>query len=166
MKRKDTFLIGIVAGIILLVVVAFVVAMMRPEPTFQPETTPEGVAHNYLLALQQRDLVRAYGYLDPGLPGFPSTLDLFTRDLTSYTGALDTNQSSSSWEVLSSTVTNNRASVDVRETYFSQGGLFGSGQYSSTFVMSLVRDDPEANWKLTGADRYWAWCWNETEGCN
>ncbi|MBP1465140.1 hypothetical protein EYB53_005420 [Candidatus Chloroploca sp. M-50] len=166
MKRKDTFLIGIVVGIVVLVVVAFVVAMMRPEPTFQPETTPEGVAHNYLLALRQGDLARAYGYLDPELPGFPATLELFTRDISSYTSGLEMNQSSSSWEVLSSTVTNNQATVNVRQTYFSQGGLFGSGQYSSTFVMSLVRDAPEANWKLTGADRYWAWCWNETEGCN
>ena len=53
MKTTDKILIGIVAGIILLIIVALVVTLSRPEPTYQPEDTPEGIAHNYLLALQK-----------------------------------------------------------------------------------------------------------------
>jgi len=46
MKITDKFLIGSVAGVILLVSVAFAVAFLRPKPTYQSDDTPEGVAHN------------------------------------------------------------------------------------------------------------------------
>ena len=56
MKSTDKVLIAIVAGIILLIIVAFVVALAKPEPTYQAEDTPEGVAYNYLLALQRKNM--------------------------------------------------------------------------------------------------------------
>jgi hypothetical protein len=76
MKSTDKFLIGIVVGIVLLVVAAFVITLARPEPTYQVEGTPESVAHNYLLALQKEDYQRAYGYLSPTLKGYPVRLSL------------------------------------------------------------------------------------------
>jgi len=42
----------------------------------------------------------------------------------------------------------------VRRTEFHQGGLFDSGQYSTTFEMTLRRED--GAWKITNSDRYWA----------
>ncbi len=81
MKSTDKVLIAIVAGIVLLIVVALVVTLTRPEPIYQAEDTPEGVAHNYLLALQKEEYERAYGYLSPTLEGYPASADRFVEDV-------------------------------------------------------------------------------------
>ena len=73
MKSTDKFLISIVIGIMLLVVVAFGIAFLRPEPTYQSEDTPEGVVHNYLMALQREEYYRAYSHLSPVIPGYPDS---------------------------------------------------------------------------------------------
>src|SRR3990172_9629643 len=83
MKNSDRILFAIVAGVIVLVVVAFVVAFTRPEPTYQSEDSPEGITHNYLLALQQKDYERAYRYLSPELPHYPPDIDKFMADVQS-----------------------------------------------------------------------------------
>ncbi len=165
MKTNDRFLIGIVIGLVLLVVAALVVARMRPEPTFQAETSPEGVAMNYLLALQQRDLSRAYGYLATDLSGYPTTLEKFAADLNRYGGGLDERENAVGHEVVETSVIGNQATITMGKSVFTEGGLFDEGQYRYTFLMHLRRDGPETPWKLTGSDSNWAWCWNEKEGC-
>lgn len=60
MKNTDKMLIAIVIGIVLLVVIALAITLTRPEPTYQAEDNPEGITHNYLLALQKKDYERAY----------------------------------------------------------------------------------------------------------
>lgn len=62
MKSSGKLLIDIVAGIAVLVLVAFVITLGRSQPTYQAEDTLEGVAYNYLLAIQKQDFERAYGY--------------------------------------------------------------------------------------------------------
>lgn len=63
--KQDRFLLGILIGIGLLVVLALALFFMRKDnaPTYLPEDTPEGVIHNYVVAIFQRDYERAYGYL-------------------------------------------------------------------------------------------------------
>jgi len=62
--KQDRFLIVILGVIGLLVVVALVLFFARQEPqTYMAEDVPEGVVHNYILALQKEDFKRAYGYL-------------------------------------------------------------------------------------------------------
>ena len=165
MKGIDKFLIAIVAGVILLVVVVLAVALLRPnQPTYQADDTPEGVAHNYLLALQLEEYERAYGYLSPTLPGYPTDVDKFVNnvegDRWSF-GYFDNDDVSLAIEAVN--VTGDRAKVVVRRTEFHQGGLFDSGQYSTTFEMTLRRED--GAWKITNSDRYWARCWELSEGC-
>ena len=84
MKKTDKLLIGIVAGILLLVLVAFGVALTRPKPAYQAEDKPEGVAFNYLFALQQGDYERAYGYLSPTLKRYPQTVEKFRDQIHDY----------------------------------------------------------------------------------
>jgi hypothetical protein len=70
MKGTDRFLIGIVAGVVILVVAVLAIALLRPnQPSYEPDDTAEGVAHNYLLALQLEDYGRAQGCLSRSLPG-------------------------------------------------------------------------------------------------
>jgi hypothetical protein len=165
MKSTDKFLIGIIAGAVLLVGVAFAVAFMRPKPAYQPEDTPEGVAHNYLFALQQADYPRAYGYLSPNLAGYPASTDKFAADLDKYAWQLaDLKKESVTLAVESARITNDRAEVLVRETRFYKGGLFDSNESSTTFEMTLHREN--GMWKITAADSYWPYCWDSKVGCS
>ncbi len=74
--RQDRFLIGILAGIGVLVVLSLAIYFARRGGLdYGPEDTPEGVVQNYIVALQRRDYERAYSYLaaienKPDLPRF------------------------------------------------------------------------------------------------
>jgi hypothetical protein len=62
--KQDRFLIGILVFIALLVVAALVLFFLRPgTPGYLPDDTPEGVVNNYIHAIQEDDLQRAYTYL-------------------------------------------------------------------------------------------------------
>ncbi|MFQ5854248.1 MAG: hypothetical protein ACE5LU_01190 [Anaerolineae bacterium] len=164
MKGTDRFLIGIVAGVVLLVGVAFAVAFLRPEPSYRPEDTPEGVAHNYLFALQQEDYARAYGYLSPTLKGYPASVEIFTEDIHDHRWSFRTDRDSVTLEVESARITGNRVLVSVRETRFYGRRLFDSSQYTNTFDMKLQREN--GAWKIIASDSYWLECWDELRGCS
>lgn len=166
MKKTDKILIGIVAGIILLVVVAFTVALSQPKPAYQAEDTPEGVAFNYLFALQQKDYERAYGYISPSLNGYPRDVEVFADDIRDRSYNFSRlNDSSITLEVDSvDVIIGKRVDIEIRETRFYEGDLFNSGQYTNTFNTTL-RQDENGLWKIVDSDRYWLACWDEYGGC-
>lgn len=62
--KQDRFLVGILVGIGVLVVVALVLFFTRQDrQEYVSEETPEGVVHNYALAIYREDYEKAYGYL-------------------------------------------------------------------------------------------------------
>jgi len=164
MRGTDKFLIAIVAGIVLLVGVVLALTLLRPnQPSFQPDEAPEGIAHNYLLALELEDYERAYGYLSPTLPGYPDDAETFERNVKDYRWSFGYRNDDVSLAVESVNVTGDKAKIVVGKTEFYRGGLFDSGQYSTTFAMTLRRE--EGTWKITASDRCWASCWESSEGC-
>ncbi len=164
MKGTDKFLIAIVAGVVILVGAVLAVALLRPnQPTYQPDDTPEGVAHNYLLALELEEYERAYGYLSPTLPGYPANAEKFVSNVEGERWSFGYYDDDVSLAVDAVSVTGDRAKVVVRRTVFNRGGLFDSGQYSTTFDMTLRSED--GMWKIADSDRYWASCWESSKGC-
>jgi hypothetical protein len=161
MKQTDRFLLAIVAGIGVLVVVALTLALTRSSQGYLPETTPGGVAHNFLLALKQRDDERAYGYLSPELAGYPPTIDEFGADVDRY--SWNFNRETASLSVGAEQITDARALVTINETRFYQGGLFGSSQYTNAFDITLRRQGDA--WKIVSADAYWVPCWTDGRPC-
>lgn len=163
MKKADRFLIGIVAGIAVLVVVTLIVALRQPSPTYQPEETPQGVAHNYLLALQQEAYERAFSYLSPELPGYPADSAAFANTLTQYRWnfRFDENTAVS---VIDATISGEQATVRAAITEFATGGPFGSDISTTNFTLQLRYE--AGGWKLWQAEKYWMGCWNRAAGCN
>ncbi|GAB4533203.1 MAG: DUF4878 domain-containing protein [Anaerolineales bacterium] len=87
--KQDRFLTAILVGIALLVIASLTVFFARRgTQTYQPEDSPEGVIHNYLLALERGDYERAYGYLAAG-EGKPA-YETFRRDLAQNGRSADT----------------------------------------------------------------------------
>jgi hypothetical protein len=162
MKTTDKVLLGIVIGIILLIVIALVVTLMQPEPTYQAEDTPEGVVHNYLLALQQEEYERAYSYLSSTIKGYPGSTEKFIEHIADnkWRFRLDTENTLS---VESIKIINNVATVKVLESSFNGGDLFNSGQNTIDFEMELHLEAGE--WKIVSSPYYFAWCWTYSDGC-
>jgi len=157
MKQTDKLLFGIVAGILILVVAAFILVLSRPAPEYQSGDTPENIAHNYLLALRQQEYEQAYTYLSPNLANYPPTLNQFIQDIedNDWSFRLDTEVSLA---VASARIINNQATVSIEETRFYNSGLFDSYQSVTTFTMEL--DQENGLWKITEAKAYWDNCWH------
>ena len=162
MAKTDKPLLGIVVGIIALVALVFITVLRQPAPQYQPEDTPENIAHNYLLALQQQEYARAYSYLSPSLSHYPASLNQFIDDIESNRWAfrLETDIILS---VVSSQLQDNEADVTIQETRFYNRGLFDSSQSVSTFTIELNLEN--SLWQITKADRFWDRCWHQTRNC-
>jgi hypothetical protein len=162
MKRSDKYLAAIAIGVVLLVGISLVIVATRPKPSYQPENSPEAVVHNYLLAVVQEDYERAYGYLSHQIPGYPRTVQEFSRDIHDYSWVFRTN-SNTDLAVEGSRTEGQRAAVTVRETRFYQGDLFYSNQRIDTFDVELELEN--GIWKITYSNYYFVACWTRENGC-
>ena len=162
MKKTDRFLITIVVSIAILVIVTLVLTLRQPAATYQPENSPTGVAHNYLLALQQKDYERAHGYLSTTLPGYPANSQEFEQHITRYSWSFRFDENTAV-SITDATISDERATVHAVSSQFYSEGLFGSGVSSSNFDLQLRHKNGE--WKIVQADRYWANCWSQSNGC-
>ncbi|MEW6031007.1 MAG: hypothetical protein AB1564_00660 [Chloroflexota bacterium] len=62
--KRDRFLFGILIGIGVLIVLALVLFFTRQDTlTYVDDSTPEGVVHNYAVAVFKGDYEKAYSYL-------------------------------------------------------------------------------------------------------
>src|SRR6185369_15346974 len=62
--KQDRFLTGILIGIGILIIAALAVFFVRKDSqTYVPDDVPEGVVHNYVVAVLNKDYEKAYGYL-------------------------------------------------------------------------------------------------------
>jgi hypothetical protein len=162
-KGTDKLLIGIVLGAVLLVAVTLAVVLLRPEATYQSDDTPEGVAHNYLLALEKEEHERAYGYLSDSLPGYPADVEAFEESIDRNSWRFR-KEVDSSVAILSVEISGSKAVVTVRETRFYHYGLFHSSQNISTFEITLQQR--QGQWRIIDAEAYFAWCWRNDVGCS
>lgn len=157
MSGHDRTLAAIVAGVIVLVVVALVAVRARPEPTYRDEDAPEAVAHDYLLAMEREEWSRAYGYLSPSLRCYPESAEMFADDVTREPWLRDFDNVE--LRVMDAKIEGDVALVTVRQTRFWTGGLFQSGQDTSEFEMKLQREAD--GWKIVRSDGFWWWMWHD-----
>ena len=160
MQSSTKFLLGIVIGIVLLVIVAFSVVLLRPEPTYQDDTTPNGAAHNYLLAIQNKDYERAFTYI-PEEYRYPEDADDMAIDIRKNSWGFDTDNDFSLAVESTQMRSDDKAVVTIRKTTFYNNGLMGSNQSSRTFTLDMILEN--GVWKVSDGDSYWSSCWGYSQ---
>lgn len=150
--KQDRFLIGILVGIAALVVLALVVFFARDNSqTYLPDDTPEGVVHNYVLAIINKDYEKAYGYLAD--LEYKPTFDEFRRPfLNGYV-----NPANTAVDVGQAEISGDEASVEVAQIY-NPSDPFSSG-YRDVQRALLVKQN--GAWKLSNMPAYnfWDYSW-------
>jgi len=151
--KNDRFLTGILIFIALLVIVAVTLFFVRGEQqAYLAEDTPEGVVHNYALALQDSDYERAYGYLADleNKPGYETFRQAFLRK------EIDPSMSALQIGEVHLEDDGESAWVDVTILY-AGSGLFDTG-WSSSDRGTLIQQ--EGAWKISYLPYpYWGWDW-------
>ena len=150
--RQDRFLTGILVGIGLLIAAALAVFFTRQnQGSYVPETTPDGVVHNYVLAVLGKDYQKAYSYLADlnNKPSFPEFRQAFA------VGRL--NPAENGIKIGAASVMGDDASVEVSMVY-SPSDPFSSGS-SNVGAAQLVRQG--GVWKISSMPTYnlWDYSW-------
>lgn len=149
--KQDRFLTGILIGIGVLVVVALAVFFTRKDTqTYVSDDTPEGVVHNYVLAVLDKDYEKAYGYLAD--LEYKPTYEEFRRAFLNK----EVNPDGQAVDIGESTITGDEAVVDLALIYTSTD-LFSTG-YRNQQTASLVKQN--GAWKLSSMPQYNFWAYN------
>jgi len=149
--RQDRFLTGILIGIAALVVIALGVFFLRQgSQSYISEDAPEGVVHNYVLAVLDHDYEKAYGYLADldHKPTYEQFRDAFIKGVV--------NPNNSAVDIGSSEITDDTASVEVALIY-NPSDPFSTG-YRDVQRAVLVRQN--GVWKLSSMPGYYFWDYN------
>ena len=150
--KQDRGLLIILSVIAILIVVSLVLFFIRQDDqqAYQPENTPEGVVHNYVLALHQGDYQRAYGYLQDA--DEKPTLSQFQQNFFENSWGLE----NSSMHIDTTDQTGEEAFVAITITFHSSAP-FERPWYENGSVW-LVKQ--AGQWKLAYApSSYWGWDW-------
>lgn len=149
--RQDRFLTGILIGIGVLVVAALAVFFTRSDAqTYVSENTPEGVTHNYVVAVLNKDYEKAYTYLAEldNKPTYEQFRDTFIK------GAI--NPDNAAVDIGRSEITGDTASVEVALIY-NPSDPFSTGYRDVQRAMLVMQDGA---WKLSSMPTYYFWDYN------
>ena len=150
--KQDRFVTGILVGIGLLVVVALAVFFTRKDSqTYIAEDTPEGVVHNYVLAVLNKDYEKAYGYLAD--LEYKPTYENFRRAFLNG----EVNPQNQAVDIGTSDITGDVATVTL-DLIYNASDPFSTG-YRNTMTADLVKQN--GAWKLTLMPQYnfWGYDW-------
>jgi hypothetical protein len=146
--KQDRFLTGILIGIGVLVVAALAVFFTRRDTqSYVSEDTPEGVVHNYVVAVLEKDYEKAYGYL-ADLDNKPDYEDFRQAFLNG-----TVNPDNSAVDIGDSEISGEEASVEVSLIHNSSDP-FSTG-YREVQRALLVNQN--GAWKLSSMPTYYFW---------
>lgn len=146
--KEDRFLTGILIGIAVLVVVALTVFFIRRDnQSYVSEDSPEGVVHNYVLAVLNGEYEKAYGYLADleNKPTYEQFRDAFIKGMV--------NPNNSAVDIGQSEVNDDTASVEIALIY-NPSDPFSTG-YRDVQRAILVRQG--GAWKISSMPCYYFW---------
>ena len=149
--RQDRFLQGILIFILILVIAALVSYFgFQREQNYLPESSPENISRNYVLALHNKDYLKAYGYLQQTehTPSFMQFQDSLIRlqPLLSDTGV----------QIIALDQQEDRAALEIVLIHGGNGPFGSAWREEATGL--LIREGQE--WKISYFPHpYWGWDW-------
>ena len=151
MKSSNRLLLWFGAAIGALIALSILlVALTARQPPRLPLNTPEGTVQTYLLALNNGDYPKAFGYLSPQ-PQQGLTYDNWVSQLVN---RRPNNVSSWKASLGSTTVTGNQAVVNVVISVFAPGGPFSDPVRTNNVTFTLIRS--RDGWLITSPTYvYW-----------
>jgi hypothetical protein len=149
--KQDKFLTGILIGIGVLILLALGLFFMRQDKRdYVAETSPDGVVHNYVLAVLNKDYQKAYGYL-ADIKNKP-TYEEFRQSF--FNGMVNPNDTGV--DVGSVEINKDEAVVNL-SVYYSNTDPFSS-RYASQDRALLVQQN--GLWKLNSMpSNFWGYNW-------
>jgi hypothetical protein len=150
-SRRWLFIFAIVIGVLVIATVSLVLLTKGNKVTLLPEDSPQGTVQRYLMAVQEKDYQKAFGYLS-----FSPTDKITTyKDWIVMFGPSQVS-SQSVWKATLGKVTlnGNNATVEVNIDTARTGGLFGNSQYSQLIIFQLAKI---ANVWLITSPSYVSW---------
>lgn len=149
--KQDRFLTGILIGIAALILLALVVFFLRKDDlVYVDESTPQGVAQNYIVAVQKRDYEKAYAYLADleNKPTYEQFRESFFNNYISPSGV--------GVEILQTETSGDLATVGLAIIYNQSDPFAGSSRYVET-----ARLERQAGaWKIKQLPyQFWAYDW-------
>lgn len=149
--KQDKFLTGILIGVGALVLLALVLFFTRQDKRdYLAEDAPEDVAHNYVLAVLNKDYEKAYGYLAD--LKYKPTYDEFRQSFLN--GMV--NPDETGLDIGEATITGDEAVVELT-LYYSYNDPFSS-RYGSPDRALLV--DEGGEWKVSSMPyNFWDYNW-------
>lgn len=146
--KQDKFLVGILIGIGVLILASLIIFFTRQDKqVYISETTPDGVVHNYVLAILNKDYQKAYGYL-ADLANKP-TFDQFRKPFA--TGSLS--PFNAGIKIGKVDITGDDATVEISMIY-SASDPFSNG-YNNVGSAQLVLQN--GVWKISNMPAYTLW---------
>ncbi|MCI0607580.1 MAG: hypothetical protein L0Z71_00765 [Anaerolineae bacterium] len=146
--KQDRFLTGILIGIAVLVVAALAVFFTRNDTqTYLSEDTPEGVTHNYVVAVLNKDYEKAYTYLADldNKPTYEQFRDAFIKGMV--------NPDNAAMDIGGSEITGDTASVEVAIVY-NPSDPFSTGYRDVQRAVLVMQGGA---WKLSSMPTYYFW---------
>lgn len=149
--KQDKFLTGILIGIGVLILLALGLFFTRQDKRdYVAETAPDGVVHNYVLAVLNKDYQKAYGYL-ADLEHKP-TYEQFRQSF--FNGMV--NSGDVGVDIGTVEIHDGEAIVTL-DVYYSSSDPFSS-RYSNTERALLVEQN--GDWKLSSMPyNFWDYGW-------
>ena len=154
--KQDKFLTGILIGIGALILLALTLFFLRRDgkSEYIADSTPEGVAHNYVLAVLNKDYQKAYDYL-ADLEHKP-TYEEFRQSF--FNGMV--NPTDAGVEVGAAEINGSEAFVTL-SIYYSTNDPF-SNRYASEDHALLVKQN--GAWKLSSMPyNFWSYNWYQEQ---
>ena len=153
--KQDKFLTGILIGIGVLILLALgLFFLSQDKRDYVADTTPDGVVHNYVLAVLNKDYQKAYGYL-ADLDNKP-TYEEFRKSF--FNGMISPNDVGVD---IGSVDINKVEAVVALSVYYSNNDPFSS-RYASEDRALLVKQNGE--WKLNSMpSNFWGYNWYQQQ---
>ena len=146
--KQDRFLVGILIGIGVLIVAALVVFFTRSDTqTYVSDDTPEGVTHNYVVAILNKDYEKAHTYLAEldNKPTYEQFRDAFIKGMV--------NPDNAAVDIGGSEITGDTASVEVAIVY-NPTDPFSTGYRDVQRAVLVMQNGA---WKLSSMPTYYFW---------